>query len=147
MLKSMLNHLSSVKAVVLFIPLFLIACSHEETFEYSGVVENQVQTIYSQAEGVLLEIEIPEEENVEAGDLLGNIDDELYKYQTQESRAAAKAIKTEIEQLENNGTDEADLELKGYELEQAQARLDHPFINNLKLKLPLPTMEKSLNGW
>lgn len=109
----------------IFCLLLLASCSSEdETVKFTGVVEAPKQTIYSQAEGQIEEIQISENEKVENQDTLGKIDDEFYHYQTQEAKAAMKAIEAEISRLEEDGVDEKNIEVLRFELEQAQLKLD-----------------------
>src|SRR5690625_943135 len=121
---TMKKHIQMMKKFVILLLLFLLACSNEEGEEYSGVVEDQIQTIYSQTDGVFVDYEVLEHDQVEEDEILGKIDDELHGYQTKEAKAAVKAIEAEINQLENDGAGEDDLKVIHQQLKQSQARLD-----------------------
>lgn len=122
-----------------FVLLLLSSCSNDDDLTwFTGIVESPKQIIYSQVEGQINEILKVEGEEVADGDVVAQVGDEFYRYETDEANAAAKAIESEIDRLESDDIDEEDITKYRFELEQAEAKLNQAKYRQSKTKVTMP---------
>lgn len=130
-----------------FALLLLSSCSNDDDVTlFTGIVESPKQIIYSQVEGQINEILKVEGEEVGDGDVVAQVEDEFYTYETDEANAAVKAIESEIDRLESDDIDEGDIKKYRFELEQAEAKLNQAKYRQSKTKVTIPA-EGIITEW